>query len=104
MGSLRSGRPPSYWGPIKQVALKFPIMSEWFRIAKRIAHYRGISFNEFVRQVVKREVDNWRNNKMWACKCTDDKGLRRLYFKITHYCNYCGTYQLPIYEKMGRKG
>ena len=103
MGSLRSGRHPHYGGMLKQVGLKFPVFSNWFQLAKRICKYREISFNEFVRTLVEREVKHIKATKMWGCNCTNQKGAILYHFKRTQYCNGCGKYQLEVYEKMGRK-
>jgi len=104
MGSLRSGRHPHYGGKLKQVGMKFPTNAGWFILAKQICRYREISFNEFVRNLIVREVKHIKHTKMWHCDCTDATGKYHYWFKRKHYCNQCGKYQLPIYENMGRKG
>ena len=100
MGSLSSGRHPHYGGKLKQVALKFPTASNWFMLAKRICHYKEISFNEFVRQIVKQETEKFRYTKMWACECTDSRGKTHYNFKRTHHCNQCGMYQTKHHESL----
>ena len=103
MGSQSSGRHPYYGGALKQVGLKFPIHSGWFQLAKRICHYRGISFNEFVRLLIIKEVRHIQYTKMWPCKCTSSTGKILYHFKGKQYCNDCGQYQLEVYEKMGQR-
>ena len=100
MGSLSSGRHPHYGGKLKQVALKFPTGSEWFMLAKRICHYKEISFNEFVRQIVKQETEKFRYTKMWGCECTDSRGKTHYNFKRRDYCNQCGMYQTKHHESL----
>ena len=104
MGSLRSGRHPHYGGALKQVGMKFPIHSGWFQLAKQICKYREISFNEWVRMLIIKEVKHIKYTQMWPCECTDIRGKIRYWFRRKHYCNQCGKYQLPVYEQMGRKG
>ena len=104
MGSLRSGRHPHYGGKLKQVGMKFPTNAGWFILAKQICRYREISFNEFVRNLIVREVKHIKHTKMWHCDCTNITGKLLYHFKRKHYCNDCGKYQLPVYEQMGRKG
>ena len=103
MGSLRSGRHPHYGGALKQVGMKFPTHSSWFQLAKQICKYRGISFNEFVRLLVVKEVKHIKYTQMWHCECTTTAGKFIYHFKRKQYCNNCGVYQLEVYEKMGRK-
>jgi hypothetical protein len=98
MGGISSGRHPHYGGPLKQVALKFPTNSAWFLLAKRVCRYKEISFNEFVRLLVKKEVQNFKYTKMWPCECTDLKGKVQYNFKRLHYCNQCGKYQTEFHE------
>ena len=103
MGGISSGRHPHYGGQLKQVALKFPVYANWFLLAKQICQYKEISFNEWVRLLVKKEVDKFKYTKMWECKCTDSKGKIQVNFKRTHYCNECGQYQNDMYKHLYNK-
>ena len=103
MGSLRSGRHPHYGGKLKQVGLKFPVHSGWFKLAKQICKYREISFNEFVRLLIVKEVKHIKYTQMWPCECTDETGKIKYHFKRQHNCNFCGKHRLEVYENMGRK-
>jgi len=100
MGGISSGRHPHWGGKLKQVALKFPTNSTWFILAKRICRYREISFNEFVRTVVEKEVKQIKYTKMWPCECTDLKGKIQFNFKRLHYCSGCGKYQTKHHESL----
>ena len=103
MGGISSGRHPHYGGKLKQVALKFPVYANWFLLAKRICHYKEISFNEWVRLLVKKEVDKFKYTKMWSCKCTDSTGKIQVNFKRKQYCNQCGEYQNDMYKHLYNK-
>ena len=103
MGGLSSGRRPHWGGPLKQVALKWPVKNEWFILAKRIASYKDKSFSEFVRDCVYREVKRFQYEKMWRCECTDEKGKLKQLFKRTHYCSDCGQYQTEHHKKIYNK-
>jgi len=103
MGGISSGRHPHYGGPLKQVALKFPTNAEWYYLAKRICRYKEISFSEWVRQMVKREAQNFKYAKMWPCECTDIRGKIQYWFKRKHYCNECGKYQTKHHESLYNK-
>jgi hypothetical protein len=100
MGSLRSGRHPYYGGLLKQVGLKFPVLSEWYLLARRIAKRKDISFNEYVRRLVYEDVQRYKRDKMWSCECTNAKGKRTIWFKSTHYCNSCGEYQTEHHKSL----
>jgi len=103
MGSLSSGRHPHYGGKLTQVGLKFPTASGWFTLAKQICKYREISFNEWVRTLIIREVKHIKYTKMWPCECTNSKGKIQYNFKRQHYCNFCGKYQTEFHKKMYNK-
>ena len=103
MGGISSGRHPHWGGGLKQVALKFPTKNEWFLLAKRICRYRGISFSEWVRELVRKETKQFQYTKMWECKCTDSRGKIHLNFRRTHYCNECGEYQLEVHKHLYNK-
>ena len=103
MGGLSSGRHPHYAGQLKQVGIKFPVYTNWFLLAKRICHYKEISFAEWVRQIVKKEVNKFKYTKMWECECTDSRGKIQVNFKRKHYCNECGEYQLEVHKHLYNK-
>jgi len=103
MGSERSGRYSHYEGKLTQVGLKFPKHTIWYILAKRICRYKGISFNEYVRQLVHKDVQHYKNTKMWSCKCTTKDGKMVYWFNRTHYCSDCGEYQLELHRQLYNK-
>lgn len=103
MGGLSSGRRPHWGGVLKQVGLKFPVFAEWFLLAKRIANYQSKSFNEYVRDLVYKDVQHWKHQKLWQCECVNDKGKIQLNFKRKHYCNFCGQYQTEHHKQLYNK-
>jgi len=105
MGGISSGRDPYYGGKLKQVALKFPTRTSWFQLAKRICRYRGISFSEWVRELVRRETKQFQYTKMWPCKCPSafQQGQFHYNFKGKQYCNQCGEYQNDMYKHLYNK-
>ena len=103
MGGISSGRHPHYGGRLKQIGIKFPVFTNWFILAKQICHYKEISFSEWVRLLVKKEVERFRYTKMWPCKCTDSRGKIQYNFKRSHYCNICGQYQNDMYKHLYNK-
>jgi hypothetical protein len=103
MGGISSGRHPHWGGGLKQVAIKFPTKNDYFLLAKRICYYREISFSEWVRELVRKEVQQFKYTKMWPCECTDSRGKVQINFKRKHYCNECGQYQTKHHESLYNK-
>jgi len=103
MGGLGSGRPSYIFGKLTQVGIKFPISAAWYQLAKRICFNKNISLSEYIRELVRKDVNDYKDLKMWACDCVDEYGKIHYNFRHSHECPVCRKYQNKAMEHLYKR-